>query len=108
MIHVVVGLGFLLSAVVSFALGFYVVILGMAPGMPPLNLTGVFIYSPGPGFLYLIIWWLAAVGLYVAALGAGWLVQPSLRTYGTALAWLVLAGLIVLQLVILADFRGLL
>lgn len=108
MIRILSILGFLACAVFSLVLGFYLFILGMAPGLSPLSLpiAGVFLYGPGPGFLLLLLWWCVAVIVFGAALLANRFGRPHFRRRGIIFACITLAGLLVLQLVMIADFQG--
>lgn len=67
MIRMLSGLGFLVCLVLSAVLTLYLVILGMTPAGLHLGLTKRLIYGT-PGFFILIIWWVAAIVLYIA----GW------------------------------------
>ncbi|MBW4580799.1 MAG: hypothetical protein KME42_14630 [Tildeniella nuda ZEHNDER 1965/U140] len=93
------GLGFLVCLVLSAALTFYLVILGMTPAGLHLGLTKSLIYGT-PGFFSLIIGWFAAIVLYIA----GWQNSAPLRVRNTRFAWFALVALLILQLGILVDY----
>jgi hypothetical protein len=88
----------------SVVLGFLIIIHAMAPMMPPLTVMHEFVF--GPGFYILIGWWMAAVCFYLGAWITSWRVGSRRRFPATSLAWCALVGLIGVQLLILADFQG--
>lgn len=91
-------LAFCALAALSAALTLLLVLLGMAPGVPPLDYTGLFMYGPGPGFFLLPIWLGAAILARVAAVAVG---RPAKLA-----AWGALGLLLGLQGLMIADFRG--
>lgn len=93
------GLGFLVCLMLSAVLTFYLVILGMTPAGSNLGLTKSLIYST-PGFFILIIGWFAVIALYIA----GWQNIVSIGAWNIRFAWFALVALLILQLVILADY----
>jgi hypothetical protein len=85
----------------------YLIILGMAPGVKPLEFTGFFLYGPGPGFFLLIAWLILALLLQIFA----WVLRNSQQTSASVLvnriSWITLLLLLILEAVMLADFYDL-
>jgi hypothetical protein len=98
------GLFFLLAVIEAIAI-FYLVLLGMAPGVKPLEkFTGFFMYGPGLGFFWLVICWIFAI---VFQVGSYFLKTKRQKLIWNRLSWAALLLLFVLECVMMTDFHGL-
>ncbi|MBW4564357.1 MAG: hypothetical protein KME32_25085 [Mojavia pulchra JT2-VF2] len=97
---------FFILAAISGILILYLILLGMAPGVKPLDWTGFFLYGPGPGFFLLFGWLLLASILQIWA----WVVRKSqhgrARKLCNLISWIVLGLLLILEVVMIADFHS--
>ncbi len=98
---------FLLLVSIGTVMTLYLIILGMAPGVKPLDFTGFFLYAPGPGFFLLIAWLIFALILQIFA----WVLRNTQQTSSGILAnrisWIALLLLLILETVMIADFYDL-
>jgi hypothetical protein len=99
---------FILIAAISGVTILYLIILGMAPGVKPLEFTGFFLYGPGPGFFLLIGWLVFALILRIFA----WVLKNNRQSRKSLLlariSWAVLLLLLFIEAVMVADFWELL
>jgi hypothetical protein len=104
----IAALSFVTLTGFSLLLVFSLILLGMAPMVPRLDYTGFVIYGPGPGFFLLLFWW----AIVVVAAGVARVVHsfagPRAGKAVELFAWTCLVGLLMLELLVLADFTGLL
>lgn len=102
------GTGFLffILAGISAALIVYSILLGMAPGVKPLDWTGVFIYSPGPGFFILVGWLLLTSGIQISAWLAKFNHLSGVSQLCHQISWIALGLLLILQLFVIYDFKS--
>lgn len=82
------------------------ILLGMAPGVKPLDFTGFLLYGPGPGFFWLLgLLFLASV-LEICSLILKIRRRRHLSKVCNQLSWINLLLLLILEIVMIVDFRG--
>lgn len=95
---------FMILAAISGVIILYLIILGMAPGVKPLEFTGFFLYGPGPGFFLLIGLLIFAIVIQIFA----WVLRNSRQISKSILcnriSWVALILLLILEAVMIADF----
>lgn len=95
---------FFILAVISGVIILYLIILGIAPGVKPLDYTGFFLYEPGPGFLLLVGWLFLASILQIYAWAIKKLRQGSKSRLWNRISWAGLVLLLTLEAIMIADF----
>ncbi len=95
---------FLLAVIEAIAI-LYLCLLGMAPGVKPLEtFTGFFMYGPGLGFFWLVLCWIFAIAFQV---GSYFLKTKRQKLIWNRLSWAALLLLFVIESAMVADFHGL-
>ncbi|MBD2194204.1 MULTISPECIES: hypothetical protein [Calothrix] len=96
---------FFILAAISGILILYLILLGMAPGVKPLDWMGFFLYSPGLGFFILIALLFLATTLQIFA----WIIKKSQHPIASKrlnlISWIALGLLLLIQLLMIIDFR---
>lgn len=95
---------FSLLSVIGGIIICYLVLLGMAPGVKSLKFTGVFLYGPGLGFFWLIIWLFLAIALQIYARLLKNMLQQVLWKQ---ISWAILILLLIIEGLMVAEFEGL-
>lgn len=105
--NLVIRILFWLLSLVGSLLILFLILLGMAPGVKPLDFTGFLLYGPGPGFLWLLGLLLLASVLQICSLALGFRQQRHLSQLSNRLSWIGLILLLILEAVMIADFQEL-
>ncbi len=101
--HLLTSALFSLLSGISGLTIFYLGLLGMAPGVKSLKFTRVFMYGPGLGFLWLIIWLLLAIAMQIYA---RLLKNKGKKLLWHKISWAVLILLLITQGLMVAEFMG--
>jgi len=101
------ALAFCTLAALSMPLMLYLLLLGMAPMVPPLDYTGIFLYGPLPGFFIMPLLLIGAVLVRVVAAVLRRMGERGRGGPVELAAWVVLGLLLAIQGAMLADFQGL-
>jgi hypothetical protein len=105
--NLVIRILFWLLSLVGSLLMLFLILLGMAPGVKPLDFTGFLLYGPGPGFLWLLGLLLLASVLQICSLALGFRRQRHPSQLSNRLSWIGLILLLILEAVMIADFQEL-